>query len=212
MISIDKGHEPSSWTQHRLTPGARYEATPDLRNSLLKDQGYICAYCMRRIPVSDNDTSESTRIEHLKPQSDLSSKGAMDYANMVICCPGAMEGVEEDKTHCDRHKGNSECHCSPFNQDFINSLSYKSDGTIISSDPLCNVELNTILNLNIPLLKLNRKSVRDTVIRSLGSKDWKKRDLLNLLKRFSSKDKDGCMTPYCGVAISFIEKRLRQLQ
>lgn len=209
MILIKKGHEPASWTKHRLTPGAQYEASPELRDSLLKEQGCICAYCMRRIPVSDNATSESARIEHLIPQSDLSYKEAMNYANMVICCPGAMEGVEADRTHCDRHKGSSECHCSPFNQDFINSLSYKSDGTIISSDTVCNVELNTILNLNVPLLKLNRKSVRDSVIRSLGNKNWKKRELQNLLKAFSSKGKDGCLTPYCGVAISFIEKKLK---
>lgn len=97
MIKIEKTHDPASWTARRLTPGAKYEATDDLRNALLKDQGYICAYCMRRIPVKDSGTDETTRIEHLIPQSALSQAEAMDYANMVICCPGAIQSVQKKK-------------------------------------------------------------------------------------------------------------------
>ena len=43
MIKIEKKTEPHSWTKHRLTEGAKYEATSDLRNALLSDQGYLCA-------------------------------------------------------------------------------------------------------------------------------------------------------------------------
>lgn len=43
MIKIEKGKEPKSWTTHRLTPGAVYEATDDLRDALLADQGYKTA-------------------------------------------------------------------------------------------------------------------------------------------------------------------------
>ena len=104
MVVIEKGKEPDSWTQHRKTPGSEYESTPELRDSLLKDQGFICAYCMRRIPVTDHGTTESSRIEHIIPQSMLTREQAMEYSNMVICCPGAISSISEKLTHCDRHK------------------------------------------------------------------------------------------------------------
>ena len=63
MIKIEKKAEPHSWTEHRLTEGAKYEATSDLKNALMSDQGYLCAYCMRRIPVSDKFMIPSTRLQ-----------------------------------------------------------------------------------------------------------------------------------------------------
>lgn len=53
MILITKNKEPKEWTEYRNTPGVDYQAIPELIQSLLKEQGYICAYCMRRIPKQD---------------------------------------------------------------------------------------------------------------------------------------------------------------
>ncbi|MDE6335882.1 MAG: TIGR02646 family protein [Muribaculaceae bacterium] len=212
MIRIDKSREPKSWTQHRLTAGAKYEATPDLRDSLLEEQGYICAYCMRRIPVSDKGTDETTRIEHINPQSGLSREEAMDYSNMVICCPGAMASTSKKECHCDRHKGENKMSFSPFDQNFINTLSYKSDGTIKSSNVEYDKELNDVLNLNIAILKANRKEVRKQLIETLGKRVWKKGDIEKILKIYSEKDSEGKKKEYCGVVIEYLTKKLRQLQ
>lgn len=212
MIRIDKSKEPKSWTQHRLTPGAKYEATPDLKDSLLEEQGYICAYCMRRIPVSDKGTDETTRIEHVNPQSSLSREEAMDYRNMVICCPGAMASTSKKQCHCDRHKGESKVSFNPFDQNFLNTLSYKSDGTIKSSNGKYDKELNDVLNLNIAILKANRKAVRKQLIESLGARVWKKGDIEKILKTYSEKDSEGKKKEYCGVVIEYLTKKLRQFQ
>lgn len=212
MIKIDKGKEPNSWTRHRLTPGARYEATDELRNSLLSDQGYICAYCMRRIPVSDKGCDETSRIEHVRPQSLLTEEQAMDYNNMVICCPGAISSTADKSCHCDRHKKETEISISPFNQNQIDTITYKGDGTITSSDKNIEKDLNNTLNLNIPLLKANRKAVRDSLIMSFGKQQLKKGDFEKILKIYSSKDKEGRRKEYCGVVISYINKKLRQFQ
>lgn len=80
MIWIDKTSEPASWLRHRLTPCAKYERTEDLSKRLLQDQGYICAYCMRRIEVTDRGTSETSRIEHITPQSQLTDEERMDLS------------------------------------------------------------------------------------------------------------------------------------
>lgn len=53
MRKITKNTEPKAWTQYRLTPGAAFKPIPELVNSLLDEQGYICAYCERRIPCKD---------------------------------------------------------------------------------------------------------------------------------------------------------------
>ena len=73
MRKITKNTEPKAWTQYRLTPGAAFKPIPELVNSLLDEQGYICAYCERRIPCKDavegTPGAENHRIEHLRTQS-----------------------------------------------------------------------------------------------------------------------------------------------
>lgn len=210
MIKIDKGKEPESWMRHRLTPGAVYEPSNDLRHALLDDQGYICAYCMRRIPVTDKGCDETTRIEHKVPQDTLTDKEAMDYANMLICCPGAISSTAKNECHCDRHKGNTPVLVSPFNQNHIDTISYKSDGTIVSSDPNIDKDLNETLNLNIQLLKANRKYVKQKLVEAFGRHPMGKSDFIKILDAFSSRDTERRKKEYCGVVIWYINKKLRQ--
>ena len=70
MILIKKKKEPYKWKQYRNTPNAKYEPMEELRDSLYEEQGYICAYCMRRIPCKDRIdgklTQEDHRIVHIK--------------------------------------------------------------------------------------------------------------------------------------------------
>ena len=61
MRRIVKGQEPQAWRDFRNTPGVSYEAKPQLRDALIREQGYICAYCMQRISLEGE-----TRIEHIK--------------------------------------------------------------------------------------------------------------------------------------------------
>jgi hypothetical protein len=59
MRRIEKNIEPREWTEYRLTQdNPPYESKLELRESLLKEQGYICAYCMRRIPVKDDNSKD----------------------------------------------------------------------------------------------------------------------------------------------------------
>ncbi len=210
MIKIDKTSEPQSWTEHRLTEGADYEATPDLRAALLADQGYICAYCMRRIPVNDKGVSETSHIEHIIPRETLSREDRMEYRNMVICCPGAIVSTFRKDTHCDRHKERDRISFSPLDQHFIDTLSYKSDGTIVSTNTTYDTEINDVLNLNQPLLKANRKAVKDQLIKSLGKRTWKKGDIERILKVYKEKGPEGKKKEYCGVVISYLTEKLRQ--
>lgn len=213
MIKISKGKEPKEWEKYRNTPGVSYHAIPELVGSLLQEQGYICAYCMRRIPCRDNGISEDHHIEHILSR-DKHPKLELNYNNMVICCPGSI-GVE---AHCDRKKDNCDITFDLFDADFIATLSYESDGKIVSSHPVYNKEINEKLNLNTPLLKANRKESWRAVVKELvsrrGNKAWDRPTLLKYLQKYSSKqNKDGKLQyiPYCGIVVYNLQKKLKQL-
>ena len=214
MIKIDKGSEPNSWMLIRRTPGMTYDASDktDLRASLLKEQGFICGYCMRRVNAANS------RIEHLKPQSLSLRQGkpeeTLDYSNMIVCCDGDINGSNAEKQfHCDRHKKETPIHFTPFTQHPIDSISYSSKtGEIKSSDSIINDDINKVLNLNLGRLKENRLAVLRGVIVMLGTKkDWKKSEIQSLLNNYISKDANGQKKAYCGIVIWFLSSRLRHL-
>jgi len=80
MLYIKKGHEPDSLTKYRKEKFAYYDGfkeKDDIRKYLLEEQGYLCAYCMRRIDM------EHMKIEHWYPEDLLSDIECLDYKNML---------------------------------------------------------------------------------------------------------------------------------
>lgn len=202
MKKIVKQKEPKEWTDYRRTSGVGYESIPELRQSLLKEQGFICAYCMRRIPCKDRNSNESSRIDHIKCRETNEDK-ELDYKNMVVCCPGA---ISED-FHCDKSKGNKEITFTPFDDDFISSLKYSSrTGKISSSSEEWDKEINEVLNLNNDILQANRLETLFGVIDKLGKFD--RRYCNQILHEWDNKDKDGRYKAFCGIVIWFLRKKL----
>lgn len=222
MIKITKHNEPKEWTEYKNTPGVDYQSIPELVDSLLREQGYICAYCMRRIPHRDKLykknginfvlTDEDHRVEHIlsrEQHQDLK----LSYENMVICCPGHI-GSED---HCDRLKGKADVSFNLFDSAFISTLSYKTDGEIVSSNKQYNKEINEVLNLNTPLLRNNRKESWNKVIKEMivqkGGKPWNKTVILKYIEMYKTmhkKDDKLQYIPYCGIVIYNLEKKLKQ--
>jgi uncharacterized protein (TIGR02646 family) len=207
MRKIDKNAEPKEWTEYRLTPGVDYQSTPELRDSLLKEQGYLCAYCMRRIPTKDENSNETSRIDHILSRTkrpDLK----LDYQNMVICCPGAIDA----KFHCDKLKGEENVTFNLFDDTFISTISYKTkDGAISSSIDKYASEIENLLHLNHPLLKKNRQQTLTGVIRSLNQKKtpWKKAEIQKYLTNWNNKNQEGQYRPYCGIVIWYLNKKMK---
>lgn len=210
MIRINKGAEPIEWTRKKATPGfTEYAPIPELREALLKDQGYICAYCMREIPVAKKDPglTETSKIEHIQCRERYPDQ-QLDYKNMVICCPGYINGEE----HCDKSKGNSDISFNLFLPALQSSISYSSkDGSIKSSHQQWNDEISSILSLNNSMLKINRKDVLDGVIMALEKKKWRPAEISSKLESWKSKNTKGKMKPYCGIVIWFLERRLKRM-
>lgn len=220
MIKIQKKLEPIELKTFREeNPNASFNygltegVKPAIQKSLCEEQGFICAYCMKRIyPKSDR-----MRVEHFEEQENHKEK-TLDYSNMLGVCTGLTSGLY----HCDNFRGkmgygnNAPLKYNPSSiEDFSKQeISYKSDGTIISSDKEFNEQLSTVLNLNNEILKENRKAIRNQVIKAIGiiakNKAITKTQLGNILKEWTSKDIEGKYKEYFGVAVEFIEKRLKR--
>jgi TIGR02646 family protein len=204
MILIRKGSEPNEWTEYKLTSGVEFRALPELKDSLLKEQGYLCAYCMARI---DKD---HMKVEHFNPQS-LYPDDTFTYGNLLACCQGKTQG----EPHCDTSKGDDEIKLSPLKPSCVDTLSYEfGTGAIKSSNEDYNHDLDT-LKLNAHIIKQNRHAALRAVITDLQKKkqrglEFNSSTISHQLKIWRSVNEKGKRKAYCGIVIYFLEKRLRK--
>lgn len=213
MIYIQKGREPASLTRYRQQDGAYfdgYDHKEELREVLLRDQGYICAYCMRRIY---NDPMKM-KIEHWVAQSRLASdKDALDYRILLGVCDGCR-GDAEKNTTCDEHRGDQELYVNPLDSEMMETVFYKRDGSIHSKDPRIEHDLEVTLNLNCKTAKsrivLNRKKIyeecMDRLIRLQKKGNWKE-DTIKSVLRYYNEETEGRKKEYVGVPLYILKKR-----
>ena len=121
MKRIIKGNEPASFIQFKQEnerAGIRVyynthlgqRETEAIKNSLLVEQGYICAYTLKKINL------ESCHIEHLKPEGlcrkqmaeGIETVSDLDYSNMVACYPKeSTKGISDENYFGAIKKGNT---------------------------------------------------------------------------------------------------------
>jgi uncharacterized protein (TIGR02646 family) len=139
MKYIKKGKEPNSLTEYRKQKNAYFDGYPqkiDLRKSLLKEQKYICCYCMKRISQNkvelDDSGEEQMRIEHWKSKNKYPEL-QLTYNNLLGACTG-NKGKPEHLQHCDVRKGNAELKINPTVFSCENLIKFKKNGKIYSDD------------------------------------------------------------------------------
>ena len=224
MTHIQKHSPPNKFVEFlQQNKNAHFDDMPSevkqiLRDSLLKEQGYLCAYCMSRID------EKNIKIEHYVPRNN---ENELDYKNLLAVCEGNSFGNEDKYQHCDTKKGNKTLKIDPQNKYHISKISYKPDGTIYSNE--FNDDLNKILNLNgndkdededkdedkdkdEGYLKNNRKTALDT-LKSEIHKIYKDKTVTfnffkKALNRYTSFDENGQRKPYCGILIEYLEKKI----
>ena len=218
MRAIRKEREPPELTQYRALPDAVYDGPnftkvkERIRQTLLMEQGGLCAYCMSRIKAGD------MKIEHWHSQSRHSTE-QLRYRNLLACCMG-NEGEPKDKQHCDTHKGEDDISFNPTDPADHPRLRirYLGDGTIRSDDGQFNDEINQILNLNHKKgqtrsrLENNRASVYNSVVEGLSKRagSRSRREVQKLLDKWNRRDEEGRLKEFCGVAVYYLEKRLKK--
>ena len=205
MIPINKEAEPQEWTNRRTTPGVvKFEPIRELKEALLREQGYLCAYCMRRIPAKDGRESADSKVEHLKSQYDRGDL-QMEYTNLAICCPGYLRS----EAHCDKSKGPRSISFDLHSPELSKAVLYNArDGSIYSKDEVLNSEMNELLNLNHYLLKYNRLEKLEALREEMNRLGWKKGTIRRKLEKYSSKNQEGKLEPFCGIMIWYLQRKI----
>lgn len=212
MITINKNIHPLSFLEYSKTQYATFDNMPssiknDLRESLLKEQGYICAYCM--IKLENNATK--TKIEHYISKDEDSSK-ELEYSNLFVVCKG-NEGSGREYHTCDTKKGNILLKIDPKVAGHIATITYSSYGKISSSNLDYESDLNKTLNLNYKngYLLSNRKSTLDEFKnKCLNSKKGlrTKNELESLYNSYlNSKEISGSYEPYVGIILNCLKTK-----
>jgi len=226
MKRITKWGEPASLVEHRARGDSYDDLSSDtkdkLRNSLFEEQGYICCYCMRRIPVTltqeqINQNYPSNKIEHSRCQARYVSL-ELTYRNLLIACHG-NHGLPPQMQTCDTFKGDKDLSINPADtqRNIEDLIKYKANGEIYSDDTQINAELSEILNLNaedlLGIREVFYKEIQSRII--LEGKRRKGKDIQKKFyeteKRKLLEKKNGRFIPYCMVGVYLINKKLAKL-
>lgn len=211
MILINKGNTPEALSIAKKKglicyDDMRSDLKTTVKEELLQEQGYLCAYCMCRIQ------QENSTIEHYRPIS-VDSALDLEYSNMLAVCPGGAGSTFKNQT-CDERRGNTALTVNPLKPMTLSGISYQADGRIVSSQPQVQADFDNVLNLNLDTLKENRIYALNALKKKLYA-DFKKRGasraaIESYLLQLQHKDKRGKYLPYMGILVAYLEKRLRQ--
>ncbi|MGL5049053.1 MAG: retron system putative HNH endonuclease [Fusobacteriaceae bacterium] len=211
MIKIKKNSPPLSFLTYSQTPGATFNDMPsqvksDLREALLIEQGYICAYCTVKL----ENNALKTKIEHyISRNTNIDLQ--LDYLNLFIVCLG-NEGYKKEFQTCDSKKGSIDLRIDPKIDSHIATIFYKSDGQIHSRNLTYEDDLNKTLNLNHgKYLAYNRKVALDNFkIKFLGERNGlrTKSQLQNFYNKYlNDKNERGYYEPYVGIILDCLKKK-----
>lgn len=206
MILIKKNRIPSSLVEYKQTINASFDNLPKevkdkLRTSLLKEQGYICAYCMKKL----EDDSSKVKIEHYIARNE---ENELDYNNLLAVCKG-NEGEPFERQTCDTRKGNREVKINPQVNSDILTIGYTSNGEIKSSNLDYQEDFDNILNLNdsFGLVKARREALNSLKRKLSKSKTHLKRDIIKrIYTRYSEEE---IKESYVGILLWYLQKRMR---
>lgn len=210
MRTIEKDHEPQSLRQHRRSGGTYrdFTQTDDLRQALLKEQGHLCCFCMRRIVL------RGMKIAHWASQSGHPDQ-SVSWDNLMGACTGG-DGERRELQHCDTAQGTTpiKVHPADRTQRCERLIRYRYDGEIASDDPEIHKDLDQTLKLNNVQLKNARKSIYDAAISRLTKTQrgyWSRADLQAALEKWKQREA-GMLHEFCQVAIYVLEKKLSKRQ
>lgn len=213
MKYINKNHqrEPKSLRRYReTTPNATYSGMhgsikQHIRDILAEEQGYICAYCMRRI-IPDESNME---IEHFIPQqrhpksqfSPLEHQdGQLRYMNMLGTCYGSRS--------CSNIRGNIPLTVNPMRPDCERLVKFRKDGTVYSEDKNVQIDLE---NLQLDLLSDVRKVVIDKAREEAKKhKNWNNEFLDSEIRKWKAlkRTRHGFgYEEFCMAAVHYLESK-----
>ena len=205
MKQVVKGQEPAALREWReanagIPENLRYNCgrwpSTDIKAALMREQGYLCAYTMKRIPGN-----EDCHIEHVVSRDQCHREwpeGEVDYRNLVACYPG-KGGCAYGAKQKDNHPIDNANFVSPLSADVEQRFSYSSNGSI-SADVSDGAACSTIRILKLDhddLVELRRAAINEAVLDA----DLDLSDLQVLAARIMEPNSNGECAEFC-LAIS----------
>lgn len=197
----------------------------DLLISLLKEQGYICAYCMKKIN-QDNST-----IEHIIGQKykdgniDLGKENELKYENLLAVCLGnSCKELNCDKSRS-KYQEKRPLYVNPLENRIMTNIKFTNNGLIFYEDFIeidkikefknhnshlesenIKYDIQKILNLNCNDLKEKRKVLIEALKKYTNN--WSDKEKIRKKLQIYELKYNSEYEELCQVAIYFLSKKL----
>ncbi|MCB9742227.1 MAG: hypothetical protein H6741_18710 [Alphaproteobacteria bacterium] len=220
--------------QYRLNqgpPAPRYEDAPGpalqaVREALLRDQGWLCAYCMKRIRqeklkraagAEERDTRLNMKVEHWFPrhpdtedpvEAAMGQALQLSWGNLLGCCKGG-EGRPAHLHHCDTAKKSHIIRLKPTDKP-EQLVYYGVDGELLSDDDAVQHELDEVLRLNLDHLRLARRAALEAYKQGVHQRHkgtWSPQLLQRELLRLEDPHQTH-LESFLGIITAYLRRRL----
>ena len=196
-----------------------------LHDVLLKEQGYICCYCGRRI------SSRHSHIEHLKPQSKSRSPSSyahlvVTYSNLLASCNGYTEEQESEyeeklkqnrdtpglaQEFCGAKKGewyDDNLTVSPLIENCAEYFTYTAAGEIRPANIDEKAAHETIIRLGLNNEKLirEREEVIKKTLKHILTKQFSSQQLQKLIQGYDKLDNRGEYVRFCAAVLYYLKQ------
>lgn len=174
-----------------------------LRGQLIKEQGHICCYCMKRIFLNNS------HIEHFWPKAFFPHID-LEYNNMFASCNG--DGVADFEGHCGHKKEDwwEKEMISPTDITVEGLFRYTADGKIHSAPrkPTTNIAREMIIQMGLDsyhLIRNRREAIQNSEF--CDDEDYSSEDIRDFINYYSNKD-SGTYVPYCMAIVDCLKEQL----
>jgi uncharacterized protein (TIGR02646 family) len=178
-----------------------------LRESLLKEQGYLCCYCQQPISLE----LKTIALEHLIARS-IDGTLLFEYTNLLASCLGGKkdETEETNPKYCNQGRGHSHLDITPLQNDCETHFDYfqieDADEWQIKVVGQTEIAINVIalLNLNTPKLCRLRGETLSPFLENLTIDEA--HTILNKLRNEINNTLNQPLRPFIQILIKLLEK------
>lgn len=176
-----------------------------LRTQLIKEQGHICCYCMKRISLGNS------HIEHFWPKTFFPQID-LKYDNLLASCNG--EGVILEDEYCGHKKENwwKEDMVSPTEAEIEGMFKYTVDGKIhsVQGKPTADIAQEMIVQMGLDsfhLIRNRHEAIENSEV--CDDEEYSNEDIRDFINYYSNKDNDK-YEPYCMAIVDCLKEQLKE--